>query len=113
MDDIKAAREAKWESKRKHDAVVIENLLAEKKHLLAEKKAKRERNAEARSQVVDHGTATWWDLKAEMWEANAESWDAWAESYDADAKMSYVSVQAAKKRAETTGELMVEWNDNR
>jgi len=48
-----------------------------------------------------------------MWEANAESWDAWAESYDADAKMSYVSVQAAQKRAETTGELMVEWNDNR
>jgi hypothetical protein len=73
----------------------------------------RERNARARSQVVDHGTPTWWNLMAESWVANGEMWDAMAKSYDAKAEMSYVSVQAAKKRAESTCELMVEWNDYR
>ena len=67
-------------------------------HARIEAAKERERNAEARSEV---------------WERNAEGWDARAESYDAAAKMSYVRVQAAKKRGESTCELMVEWNDAR
>ena len=59
-------------------------------------------DARARSEAVDHGTATWWELWAESWGASAEMHDAKAEWWDASARISYERIQAAKTRAEST-----------
>ena len=49
MDDILAAREANREAKRKHNAVVIENLLAEKKAKSEAKQARLDHTAADRA----------------------------------------------------------------
>ena len=64
----------------------------------ARAKAAEERCQDARTQseVVDPGTATYWDLLAGAWDDEAEMWEAAAESSDSDAKVNYAEIQAAE-----------------
>ena len=60
----------------------------------------RLQDAKARRELVEEGTASWWDVSAEMKDADAKFFDVLAERYDAWAEGSYAKARALKARGE-------------